>query len=198
MNLKLAFTIPSTEAEGPGHRFGLWVQGCTLACAGCCNPEMWSDQGGQSVAVKTLMQEIKSVRADIEGVSLLGGEPFEQDQSLAQLAAEVQTLGLTVMAYSGFTLKEIKDRDSQLLAHVDLLVAGRYVKELRTTKRRWIGSQNQSLHFLSKAYDVLDPRFSEPNHAEIILNSKGDLTVVGFPFDSVMKAFPKKVKAEEV
>jgi len=198
MDLELAFSIASTEAEGPGHRFALWVQGCTLACPGCCNPEMWSNKGGQPSSVDSLLSQIEAVKDKIEGVSMLGGEPFEQDAALAQLAEKIQAMALTVMVYSGFTLKEIQDRESQLLRHVDLLVAGRYVKELRTTKRRWIGSKNQSLHFLTDAYKADDPRFKEPNHAEIILTSAGQLTVVGFPFDSVMKAFPKKIAAKEV
>lgn len=204
MDFEMAFCVDSTEAEGPGHRFALWTQGCTLACPGCCNPEMWSKRGGQTQSVQDMLQRIQRAKdnakdgEELEGVSFLGGEPFEQDIPLAQLAEGIQKMGLTVMVYSGYTLEEIKARDSRLLPFVDLLVAGRYVKELRTTKRRWIGSENQVLHCLSSAYKPDDPRFSEPNHAEIILNSKGDLTVVGFPFDKVMKQFPKTVKKEEL
>ncbi|MDF1667075.1 MAG: 4Fe-4S single cluster domain-containing protein [Planctomycetota bacterium] len=204
MDFQMAFCVDSTEAEGPGHRFALWTQGCTLACPGCCNPEMWSEKGGNSQSIPELIQRIQRAQAaakageTLEGVSFLGGEPFEQDEALALIAKQVKDLGMTVMVYSGFSLDEIKARDSQLLPFVDLLVAGRYVKELRTTKRRWIGSENQVLHCLTSAYDPNDPRFSEPNHAEILLNSKGDLTVVGFPFDKVMQAFPKKVKKDEL
>lgn len=200
----MAFCVDSTEAEGPGHRFALWTQGCTLACPGCCNPEMWSSKGGDRQQVHKIIQRIRRARESakpgeaLEGVSFLGGEPFEQDQALALIAKSAREMGLTVMVYSGFSLEEIKARNSELLPFVDLLVAGRYLKDQRTTKRRWIGSENQQLHCLTSAYDPDDPKFSEPNHAEIILNSKGDLTVVGFPFDKVMKAFPKKVKKEEV
>jgi len=54
---------------------------------------------------------------------------------------------------------------------------------------RWIGSTNQRLHFLSGFYAEADPRFDEPNHAEIRFDHTGTITVVGFPFDSVMEAF---------
>jgi anaerobic ribonucleoside-triphosphate reductase activating protein len=198
MDVQIAFSIPNTEAEGPGSRFALWTQGCTLGCPGCCNPEMWRAQGGQSESVEALFAQIYAVRDSIEGVSFLGGEPFEQDSALALLALKIKEISLNIMVFSGFTLEEIGARDSALLPYVDLLVAGRYVKESRTTKRRWIGSKNQSLHFLSAEFSEDDPRFSEPNHAEILLNSKGDLTVVGFPFDSVMKAFPKEIKKTDV
>lgn len=194
--INLAFSVKHTEAEGPGARFAIWVQGCSLACPGCCNPEMWEHGTGQSVSVGALVEQIKGVQDAIEGVSFLGGEPFEQHEALAILAREVRALGLTVMVYSGYSFDEIQAKDSPLFPEIDLLVAGRYVADLRTTKRRWIGSTNQTLHCLSDAYKDDDPRFLEPNHAEIKLNSQGELTVVGFPFRSVMKAFPRKDSTE--
>ena len=191
-DLQLAFCVSKTEAEGPGKRFALWVQGCTLGCPDCCNPEMWSKKGGETISVDELYKKILTVSDKIEGVSLLGGEPFEQDRALSILARKIRDKGLTVMVYSGYDLKEIKDMKSELLEHVDVLVAGRYVKELHTTKRRWIGSTNQELHFLTDAYKEADPRFLEPNHAEITLNSQGEMTVVGFPFPSIRENFRKK------
>ena len=186
----VAMTIPCTGAEGPGERFALWTQGCHLGCPGCCNPELWAP-GGDPRSVASLLADIDAERHRIEGVSLLGGEPFEQDAALAELARGVRALGLTVMAYSGFRLEELEARGSALLAELDVLVDGRYVESKRTTGRRWIGSSNQRLHFLTEAYAPDDPRFTEPNHAELRLDNHGRLTVVGFPFESVVRAFPK-------
>ena len=148
------------------------------------------------MAVSELLERIVAVKIKrplLEGVSLIGGEPFEQDAALAELARGCRDAGLTVMAYSGFSLEELRGRGSHLLEHLDLLVDGRYVESLRTTARRFIGSSNQRLHFLSDAYRADDPRFAEPNSAEIHLNNRGEIQVVGFPFDSVQGAFgPKK------
>ena len=44
-SLPVAQFVPRTEAEGPGRRFALWVQGCPLRCKGCCNPEMLAFKG---------------------------------------------------------------------------------------------------------------------------------------------------------
>src|SRR4051812_10819834 len=52
--LRLAQVIACTEAEGPGRRFAVWVQGCPLRCPGCCNPEMLPFEGGHEVGVDEL------------------------------------------------------------------------------------------------------------------------------------------------
>lgn len=192
LELNLASLIDHTEAEGPGERFALWVQGCSLRCPGCCNPHTWHDRDVLRLSVDAVWERIARARARhpaLEGVSLLGGEPAEQDAPLAALARRCRAAGLSVMLYSGYTLAELRARGARLLDEVDLLVDGRYVEALRTTKRRWIGSTNQGLHFLSDFYREDDPRFAGPNHAELRLNGQGELQVVGFPFDSFLAAF---------
>lgn len=190
--LNLASFVEHTEAEGPGERFAIWTQGCRIGCEDCCNPHLWSHQPAHLWAVPDLLARLDAARArrpGLEGVTLIGGEPFEQDAALAPLAAGVQARGLSVMAFSGHLLEELQARQSPLLPHVDLLVDGPYLPALRTTGRRWIGSTNQRLHFLSGFYDPADPRFREPNTAELRLNGEGEIQVVGFPFDSVREAF---------
>lgn len=194
MTLQVSMFVALTKAEGPGKRFSLWLQGCDLGCPDCCNPEMWRPDGGTAMSVESILSEVKKTNG-IEGISILGGEPFQQKtEDLESLCKEIQSLGLSVMIYTGYDLEELQKLGKDVvLKHVDLLVAGRYIKEQRTTKRRWIGSENQKLHFLSDRYSPEDPRFSEPNQAEIKLSNTGELTVVGFPFDSIRKAFPKKI-----
>lgn len=142
-----------TQAEGPGLRACLWVQGCSLACAGCFNTHLWP-QGGRKVAAAELLERILD-SPGIEGVTFLGGEPFEQADALAWLAARVRREGLSVMSFSGYTIEELWDRGSgtqALLAETDLLVDGRYVASRPDTVRPWVGSTNQRLHFLSHRY----------------------------------------------
>src|SRR5437870_6810731 len=93
-------------------------------------------------------------------------------------------LSLSVMVFSGYTLEELKamcePAVTDLLAHTDILVDGPYVRELPETRRRWIGSSNQRVHFLSRRCDPDDPRWLEKNTLEIRLRD-GELTVNGFP-----------------
>jgi anaerobic ribonucleoside-triphosphate reductase activating protein len=185
--LNTALIVPRTEAEGPGIRFALWVQGCPILCPGCCNPEMLS------VRERTLLRAsdvvAQALAADVEGVSFLGGEPTEQSEALAAVARGVRAHGLTVMVFSGYTLAELRARRDahvdELLANTDLLVDGRYVEAERTTTRRYIGSTNQVLHFLSDRYREDDPRFADHNTLEIRLVN-GAITVNGYPIEGAL------------
>lgn len=184
MQLRVAQTIPDTEAEGPGRRFALWVQGCSLRCPGCCNPEMFAaDRGGALTTPEALAERIAAV-PDLEGISVLGGEPFEQPEALAALCGLVKASGRTVMIYTGFTLAELHAKQSPhveaLLATVDLLVDGRYDRTQPEASRRWIGSSNQVMHFMSARYTPIDPRFSTSNTVEFRFQN-GQLLINGWP-----------------
>jgi anaerobic ribonucleoside-triphosphate reductase activating protein len=142
--------------------------------------------GGTAVAVSELATQIFAAKRDhaIEGISLLGGEPFAQAAGAADLATIVREAGLGVMIYSGFTLSELRERreadSDRLLAATDLLVDGPYIREQPETRRRWIGSANQQVHFLSDRNDPTDPAWILPNTLEIRLLGS-ELTVNGFP-----------------
>ena len=186
MILQIAQTVRCTEAEGPGRRFAIWFQGCPLRCPGCCNPEMLPFEGGESIELASLLVEIETAveQDNIEGVTLIGGEPFAHAEGASVLAAEVRMRGLSVMIFSGYTLEEVQAMPepavAKLLAETDLLVDGPYERELPEDARRWIGSSNQRVHFLTDRYSPDDPRWSETNTLEIRLEN-GEVSVNGFP-----------------
>jgi anaerobic ribonucleoside-triphosphate reductase activating protein len=179
----VAQVIPDTEAEGPGRRFAVWVQGCPLRCPGCCNPEMLPVPGGELRTVAGLVRQLQDA-GEIEGLTLLGGEPFAQADPCAALAGEARRTGLSVMVFSGYTLAELREAGDaawdRLLAATDLLVDGRFRRELPESRRRWVGSANQQLWFLSDRYRADDPRFAAQNSLEIRLEG-GRLMVNGWP-----------------
>ena len=179
--LRIAQVIEDTEAEGPGRRFAVWVQGCPLRCAGCCNPQMLRFEGGTETTSEDLAARCLATPG-IEGVSLLGGEPSAQAEALGDFARRVRAAGLSVMIYSGFTRAELEARPEAraLLAACDLLVDGPYLRDQPEPRRRWIGSANQGLHFLTARYAADDPRFTMANTAEVRLR-KGELVVNGWP-----------------
>jgi anaerobic ribonucleoside-triphosphate reductase activating protein len=189
--LRVAQVVPCTEAEGPGRRFALWFQGCPLRCPGCCNPEMLPFEGGQALRLGEVVDWLREVTAAhaLEGITLLGGEPLAHAAGAAALARAAHSLGLTVMAFSGFTLEEARRLPdpavAELLAETDILVDGPYRRDLPETRRRWIGSSNQRVHFLSDRCRADDPRWLLPNTLEIRL-ADGELTVNGFPARSAV------------
>jgi anaerobic ribonucleoside-triphosphate reductase activating protein len=189
--LQVAQVAPCTEAEGPGRRFALWFQGCPLRCPGCCNPEMLPFDGGSRTPLGEVVAQVQeSARRDgVEGITLLGGEPLAHAAAAAALARAVRRLGLTVMVFSGYTLEQARALPdpavADLLGETDILVDGPYLREQPETARRWIGSANQRVHFLTSRYQADDPRWAVPNTLEVRLRGR-ELTVNGFPARSAV------------
>src|SRR6516225_2534415 len=135
LSLQVAQIVPCTGAEGPGKRFALWFQGCPLRCPGCCNPEMLPFEGGQSLGLAEVLEQVRCAanQRGVEGITLLGGEPLAHAGGAAALARRGQALGLSVMVFSGYTLDEARKLSdpavAELLALTDILVDGPYIRE---------------------------------------------------------------------
>jgi len=201
VQIQVAHIAPCTEAEGPGKRFALWFQGCPLRCPGCCNPEFIPFEGGQSRTLVDVLFDLDSAHADgIEGMTLLGGEPLAHAQAAAALASAARERGLSVMVFSGYTLEEaqaMRNADvDRLLQLTDILVDGPYVRELPDMSRRWVGSTNQQIHFLTGRYRADDPCWRERNTLEIRVRGS-EITVNGFPARQAVGLW-KKPKAVRV
>lgn len=158
--LRVAHEVACTEAEGPFRRYALWTRGCSLRCPGCCNPGLFAP-GDATTPVSALARAIAaSQRAhDVEGVTVVGGEPLEQLAALTELAQETQKLGLGVIVFTGYREEEAARLPgfSRLRAAVDTLVDGRFdarapEPEPRAGGRRWIGSRNQRLIHYTRRY----------------------------------------------
>ena len=186
LKAQIATMVACTEAEGPGLRFALWFQGCPLRCPGCCNPEFLPFEGGQSIEVETILNQIRHSRDEngIEGITLLGGEPTAHADAASEIARCCQELGISVMTFSGYVLEELQARHDPmidlLLSHTDILVDGPYDRTQPDTERRWIGSRNQRIHFLSPRYRADDPCWQKRNTLEIRVQG-AEVVVNGFP-----------------
>ena len=153
--LNVAAVRPRTQTNGPGWRAAVWVQGCTLRCPGCFNPDTHAHDPRRLWSPETLADEL--MQEDVEGVTILGGEPFEQAAACARLAARTRSLGRSVVTYSGYTAAYLQRSRllgvEALLAATDLLIAGPYVAAKRNDGRGWHGSSNQEFVFLTDRYD---------------------------------------------
>lgn len=149
--LNLAATAAQSLANGPGARAVLWVQGCSLHCRGCHNAHTWAPEPRRLATVDSVLAWFKR-KPGLRGLTLSGGEPFEQALALAALCREVRALGADVITFSGFTLDEIeraaRPHAHALLRETDLLVDGRFLRDQPTTLPLR-GSANQRLHYLS-------------------------------------------------
>lgn len=186
--LRVAKIAPKTTSEGPGERTAIWVQGCTTYCPRCCNPEMQPLLGGTRMTIEEVLDQVP---CDVEGISLLGGEPFLQATQIAKLAHAARARGLGVVTFTGEEYEELRTDGggtSELLAETDLLIDGPYIESLASTRRRYIGSDNQKLHYLTDRY-VGHPDLLETHRQSIHVSwTDGQLTVTGWP-DLVKRLF---------
>ncbi len=185
--LLVARVLTATDAEGPGTRTAIWVQGCRIRCPGCFNPQLWGTAGGRRVTVSAWLPEVlnAATAAGVEGITLLGGEPFEQAAPLAELAAGAGARGLSVMTFSGYTLPDLRrwavarPDIAALLSHTDLLADGPFRADLLDRSRPWVGSTNQGLRALTERYAGAD--FTrDPDRIEIRVDRSGTVAVNGW------------------
>jgi len=176
--IRLADKLPSSQIYGPGHRFVIWVQGCSLECPGCWNRDFWSVEAGYTMDVDLLISEISDTD-DINGLTILGGEPLEQPESVLKLIQSVKKIGLTVMLYSGYEENELNELQLKCLNSSDIVIMGRYVASLRDTGLRWRGSSNQKIKMISDVYQNID--INEQEEVEITIGQDGKVSLAGYP-----------------
>ena len=158
LTIRVAALRSCSEAEGPGRRAVVWVQGCSLRCPSCCNPSFQTTDSGTLVSVYALAHAIVSAKAlyGLEEVTFLGGEPMEQAHPLSIIASICQQNALTVWTFTGYTLQQLQARHdthiNSLLKFSDVLVDGPFQRQHQEHTRAWAGSTNQTFHYLSKAY----------------------------------------------
>lgn len=190
--LNLYKIIPLTEVEGPNKRFCLWVQGCKRHCVGCWAKETWKFGVGTDYSVEKLTELITNQK-EIEGVTFLGGEPFEQAEPLSRFAQNVKKLGLSVVCFTGYTIEELRAKNSQavnkLLENIDLLVDGGFEKDNFDLSRPWVGSSNQRYIFLTDFYSLEEIK-KYKNKVEVRISEGGKLEINGMgDFERIKKDF---------
>jgi len=201
--IAVAATRERSMREGPGIRYVIWVQGCSLKCKGCFNPHFWSQHGGSSRDIDSLLHDVIAARIkfpEIEGVTFLGGEPFEQPEALAELSQKLQKLDFSIMVFSGYTLAELKDEKSShyvsrlnFLSSIDLLVDGRYQQDNVDIDRPWVGSKNQEFHFLTERYSKETLFNSVKDGLEITVLNSGEVQINGWATDSQLENLLEKL-----
>ena len=153
-------------ANGEGVRVSLFVSGCTHHCPGCFNRDTWDFAYGKAYTQETEEEILKALEpAYINGLSLLGGEPFEpQNQEvLVRLLRRVKEEypEKDIWCYSGYLFdKELLGESrarcaytDEMLSMLDVLVDGRFVEALKDIRLVFRGSSNQRVIDVKKSLD---------------------------------------------
>lgn len=184
--------IKNTAVEGPGQRFCIWVQGCKKHCKGCFAVDTWEFGVGVKYTVEDLFEQIKQENS-IEGVTFLGGEPFEQAEELSLLASMIKNEGLSIVCFTGYTIEELQNKKvpyvDKFLENIDLLIDGGFEEDKFDLSRAWVGSSNQRYWYLSDFYtpDLIN---SCKNKVEARISPDGRLEVNGMgDFNAIREKF---------
>ena len=188
MKLRVFKILKHTKVEGPQTRYCIWVQGCSRHCKGCQATHTWSHSGGDLYDTKDIIKDILSQK-NIEGVTFLGGEPFEQSEALGEIAETCKQHNLGVLCFSGDILENLEKNLShkKLLNNIDLLIDGEFKIEELDYSRPWCGSKNQKYHFLTNRYnETIFEKYT--NKVELNIDNNGIIFMNGMGnFDKILK-----------
>jgi anaerobic ribonucleoside-triphosphate reductase activating protein len=167
--------LARSRANGPGRRMVVWFQGCTLGCPGCFNPATHV-AAGMVTDLDVVIAEL--AKADVEGLTLSGGEPMQQAPAALELLLAARRRRLSTLMFSGYTRDELAAQalGPAVLAHLDVLIDGRYqAGERHAADLR--GSSNQTIHVLTGRHTRAEVEATP--EAEITIGLDGSLAVTG-------------------
>ncbi len=178
MRLRLHAFEPRSKSNGPGVRAVIWFQGCTIGCPGCFNPQTHDPGAARETGVEELAAKIVGLGGSIDGVSISGGEPFQQPEPLLALVQALSAAGLSILVFSGYPLAVLREQTlgPEILRHVDVLIAGPYVQG-RHCGTGLLGSSNQRIHLLTDRHGPSE--FAGLPRSEAILHLDGSVSITG-------------------
>lgn len=154
---------------GPGTRLGIWLQGCGIACPGCVSRDTWSREDHHYVDVETILEWCRGhTEVCPDGVTISGGEPFEQPEALNALLDGLAgwrreaARSIDFLCYSGLPFARLQRDFTHVLTKLDAIVPEPYVGTL-SGPRLWRGSANQKLIALSELGQERYAPFTEEN-----------------------------------
>lgn len=146
---------------GPGTRAGIWTQGCTLRCPGCLSRDTWEPDPRKAVPVEAVLGWLESLPALPDGVTISGGEPFQQPQALAALLRGIHAWRgnrpVDILVYSGYVYSRLSRSATtrDILDLCDAVITGPYIDRLNPVRPEgghpgqgsllWKGSANQRI-----------------------------------------------------
>lgn len=180
---------------GPGKRIGIWAQGCSLNCPGCINPSLWNPDGGRSVGVEWLLQTILNRANEYDGITITGGEPFDQYEPLIAFCSYIRLkTNLNLFVYSGYTLEEIEQKHSNRLfaSCIDYLLEGRYVHELNRNESLR-GSANQRLYRFTNREKTEMEVYPEKPLWSVHVSDDNEIFLTGIPAQDDMRSIQNEL-----
>lgn len=190
--MNINYFLKYSKANGPGTRFVLWVQGCGNHCPGCRNTDTHSFEPNILISEEDI---IKIIPNNVDGLTITGGEPFDQSKSILKLSKlfKEKYPNKNIFVFTGYTIYELETKNliEESKKYIDILLTGRFIEEMQDNEswKRWAGSSNQVIVFLN---DKIDKTISNKTRAEVIIGK--ETIISGFPtLDDTKKYFNVKI-----
>jgi anaerobic ribonucleoside-triphosphate reductase activating protein len=170
---------------GPGYRVGIWFQGCSIRCVGCISMDTWSRDRGWTT-VDEVARAVAPWLSAADGITISGGEPFDQSAALTELLTRLRELSKAdILVFTGHPLEAIGSDLSVMKGLIDALITDPF--ELAVPQTLALrGSDNQRLWFLTvlgreRFADYERVASSHDRTLDLMLDEKGDVWLAGIP-----------------
>jgi len=168
-------------ALGPGRRVGIWFQGCSIRCPGCISVDTWATgRGGTTVAA--VLDAVSPWLVDADGITISGGEPFDQPEALTALLHGLRSRSAgDILVYSGYPFDSLQPQLDSGDSLIDALISGPLrIDQPQTLALR--GSDNQTLHHLTPLgrQRHSDQALERP-HLDLMFDADGSAWFAGIP-----------------
>lgn len=176
---------------GPGRRVGIWLQGCSIRCPGCISSDTWAGRV-PDLEVSELLERIRPWLQECDGVTVSGGEPFEQPHALQELLHGLretketkETKETNILVYSGYPLERLVTDPSVREGLIDCLISDPFDTRAPQTKNLR-GSDNQRMTLLTPVgRDVFGPHdrqtTDDDRRLDLMFDSNGAVWLAGIP-----------------
>ncbi|MBR1272899.1 4Fe-4S cluster-binding domain-containing protein [Bradyrhizobium sp. AUGA SZCCT0222] len=170
---------------GPGRRIGIWFQGCSIRCSGCISMDTWAPGRGITT-IDDVVGAITPWLPAADGITISGGEPFDQPIALLALLKRLRSLtDADVLVFTGHPWTKVRESANASPGLIDAIVTGPFdVNQRQTLALR--GSDNQELHFLTALGQTRFESFQRPmtdveRTLDVMFDDRGDVWFAGIP-----------------
>ncbi|EPG6919939.1 anaerobic ribonucleoside-triphosphate reductase-activating protein [Proteus mirabilis] len=146
---------PVDVVNGPGTRCTLFVAGCVHQCRGCYNKSTWSLTSGKPFTQEVedqIIADLQDTRIKRQGLSLSGGDPLHPQNlsAILKLVKRVKTQcpEKDIWVWTGYLLADLTPEQQEVVSYINVLIDGKFVRELYDPALLWRGSSNQVIHKL--------------------------------------------------
>lgn len=170
---------------GPGKRIGIWLQGCSIHCTGCISRDTWQFDVNMTT-IDELKKVLKLWLPQCDGITISGGEPFDQEPALSELLEFLQPYNKSILLYSGYTFDVLESKKDIQKRNIDVLISEPFDHKESQTKRL-LGSDNQKVHFLtSLGKDTFEKYLNKPLEKKLDVQFTDDTVwMAGIPVNGM-------------